>query len=83
MNADTSTNFERSSQISDNAIRMRRYRKRRRAGLRCVNVQIREKEIDTLVGMGMLSEVERTDRRALTRALHRFFDRTLRSGRNV
>ena len=38
--------------ISPAAVRMRRHRKRRRDGLRCLTVQLRETEIDMLIYRG-------------------------------
>ena len=57
------------------AERMRAHRKRRRAGLRCVVVQLREMEIDVLIRKGLLKAVARNDLYAVRNALH--FDRTL------
>ena len=36
------------------AERMRRHRQRRRDGLRCLMVELRETEIDALIGIGLL-----------------------------
>ena len=41
--------------ISPAAERMRRHRQRRRDGLRCLNVELRETEIDTLIGRRLLN----------------------------
>ena len=60
------------------AERMRAHRKRRRAGLRCVVVQLRETEIDVLIRKGLLKADARNDRYAVRDALHAHFDRTLR-----
>ena len=59
------------------AERMQAHRRRRRAGLRCVVVQLREKEIDVLVRKGVLNADARNDRYAVRDALHAHFDRTL------
>jgi hypothetical protein len=60
------------------AERMRRHRKRRRKGLRCVTIdELRETEIDTLVQRGLLQADARNDARAVRKALYQYFDRTL------
>jgi hypothetical protein len=59
------------------AERMRAHRKRRRAGLRCVVVQLRETEIDVLIRNGLLKADARNDLYAVRDALHAHFDRTL------
>ena len=64
--------------ISSAAERMRRYRKRRRKGLRCFTLEILEGEVDALVHRGHLQATERNDRRAVKRAFYVFLDRTLR-----
>ena len=60
------------------AQRMRAHRKRRRAGLRCVVVQLRETEIDVLIRKGLLKADTRNNVRAIRDALHGHFDKTLR-----
>jgi hypothetical protein len=47
------------------AERMRAHRERRRAGLRCLTVQLFETEIDELIRKGFLKEVARNDRHAV------------------
>jgi hypothetical protein len=59
------------------AERMRAHRDRRRAGLRCVVVQLGETEIDVLIRKGLLKPDARNDLYALRNALHEHFDRTL------
>jgi hypothetical protein len=59
------------------AERMRRHRERRREGLRCVTIELRETEIDTLVQRGLLQADARNDARAVRKALYQYFDRTL------
>jgi hypothetical protein len=61
------------------AKRMRAHRKRRRAGLRCVVVQLRETEIDVLIRRGLLKADTRNNVRAIRDALHGHFDKTLRA----
>jgi hypothetical protein len=63
--------------ISPAAARMRRHRKRRCEGLRCMTVELRETEIDMLVCKALLKPEMRNDKNAITRALHEYFDETL------
>jgi hypothetical protein len=59
------------------AERMRRHRERRREGLRCVTIELRETEIEVLVQRGLLQADARNDARAVRKALYQYFDRTL------
>jgi len=61
--------------VSPAAVRMRRYRARRREGLRLVQVQLRETEVDALIESGWLEEHSRNNSNAVIDALHRLFDR--------
>jgi hypothetical protein len=56
---------------------MARHRKRRRDGLRCLRIEIRESEIDALIELGLLRNDARRDRNAILSAVYAFFDRTL------
>jgi hypothetical protein len=51
------------------AERMRRYRKRRRKGIRCVNVQIHVTEIDALIRKKYLEQQSRDDLKAVEYAI--------------
>ena len=59
------------------AERMRRSRRRRRDGLRCFRLEIRDSEIEGLVRRGLLPASEQTNRNAIMKAMYAFFDRTL------
>jgi hypothetical protein len=59
------------------AQRMRRCRQRRRDGLRCYRLELRDDEIEALVRLGLLSPGEQTNRNAVIKAMYTFFDRTL------
>jgi hypothetical protein len=59
------------------AKRMRRHRKRRRYGLRCLTVELRETEIDMLICKALLKPEMRNSKNAIINALHAFFDHTL------
>jgi hypothetical protein len=56
------------------AERMRRSRNRRRMGIRCYTIQLRDSEIAALVRRGLLSTQEQTDRIAIVKAMHAFLD---------
>jgi hypothetical protein len=59
------------------AARMRVHRERRRLGLRCLTIQLRETEVAALVHKGMLDPEMRNDPNALAEALYEHLDRTL------
>jgi hypothetical protein len=59
------------------AERMRRHRERRRDGLRCMIVELRETEIDELIRMGLLKSEMRNDANAILQALYVHLDLTL------
>jgi hypothetical protein len=59
------------------AERMRRHRQRRRDGLRCLSVELRETEIDVLIQKGLLKSDARNDLHAIRNALYTHLDRTL------
>jgi hypothetical protein len=59
------------------AERMRRHRQRRRKGLHCLTVELRETEIEQLIRKGLLMRESRYDLLALRTALYEFLDRVL------
>ena len=59
------------------AERMRRHRQRRRDGLRCLVVELRETEIDVLIRKGLLKRGTRNDTSAIIDALYAHLDTTL------
>jgi hypothetical protein len=59
------------------AERMRLHRERRRQGLRCLMIELRETEIDALIRKGLLKPETRNDPTALSKALYAFLDGTL------
>jgi hypothetical protein len=59
------------------AERMRRHRQRQRNGLRCLIIELRATEIETLIRKGLLRWETRNDRSAIIKALYDFFDHTL------
>jgi hypothetical protein len=56
------------------AKRMRRHRQRRRDGLRCVMIELRETEIDALISKGLLAAENREDYDSLQSAFYAFLD---------
>jgi hypothetical protein len=58
---------------------MRRHRERRRDGLRCMTIELRETEIATLIRKGLLSNDARNDLNAARNAFYSFLDKTLNS----
>jgi hypothetical protein len=59
------------------AERMRRHRQRRRDGLRCLIIELRETEIDDLIRKGLLKSETRNDLNAIIKALYAHLDNTL------
>ena len=59
------------------AERMRRHRQRRRDGLRCFIIELRETEIDALIRNGLLAPENRHDYDSVQSALYAFLDRSL------
>ena len=66
-----------SPSISAAAERMRRHRERRREGLRCLMIELRETEIDELIRKGLLKLEMRNDTNAIIEGLYAHLDRTL------
>jgi hypothetical protein len=59
------------------AERMARSRQRRRDGLRCITIDLYEREIDGLVARGLLDRNARRDRLEVILALYRFLGQAL------
>ena len=62
---------------SDAGERMRVHRQRRKAGLRCVTIELRETEVVELIKRGLMKADARHDLRAIRNALHRHLDESL------
>jgi hypothetical protein len=62
---------------SSAALRMRRHRERRRDGLRCITIELRETEVDELIRRGFLEENACNNARAVRKAIYGFLERTL------
>jgi hypothetical protein len=63
---------------SPGAERMIRHRRRRKKGLRCLTIELRETEIDALIRRGRLAPNSRGDLPAVKKALYEFLDGALR-----
>jgi hypothetical protein len=59
------------------AERMRLHRERKRLGLRCLTVELRETEIEALIHGGLLKAETRNDMAAVRKALYEHLDHTL------
>ena len=70
------TNDKDTLAISAAALRMRLHRKRRKVGLRCVTIELRETEVTALIRTGFLREDMRNNLRAVKSAFYGFLDRT-------
>jgi hypothetical protein len=68
---------ENSALPTASALRMRLHRARRQNGLRCLTVELREREIEALVAKRLLSPGSRGDRAAIRKALYAYLDGTL------
>ncbi len=62
---------------ASSADRMRRTRQRRRQGLRCITIELREREIDALIRRKRLSAGDRANLAAIRKALYGFLDANL------
>jgi hypothetical protein len=62
---------------SSAAERMRAHRERKKNGLRCLIIELRETEIDALIELKLLKAEMRDDREAIVDALYGWFDREL------
>ena len=59
------------------AERMRLHRERRRNKLRCLTIELREREIDALIKMGLLKPETRNVTYDVQMALYAFLEKTL------
>ena len=55
---------------------MRASRQRRREGLRCITIDIRDSEVERLIELGHLRRADRDDKNAVMLALYQFLDGT-------
>ena len=59
------------------AERMRLSRERKRAGLRCLSLEVHSREIEALVRRGLLEAGSESDDDAVADAMYRFFEANL------
>jgi len=71
------SNADTTSVCSPAAERMRRHRQRRRDGMRCITIEIRETEIDALIKLGLLKPEMRNNPAEIKDALYALLERTL------
>jgi hypothetical protein len=71
------TNPPTATQRSAAAERMRAHRQRRRDGLRCLTIELRETEVDALIRSGLLKPEMRNNPSLVRKALYTFLDGTL------
>jgi len=60
------------------AERMKLHRERKKKGMRCLTIELRETEIDALIRNGFLTADTRNDAEAIIDALYAFLDRELK-----
>ena len=72
MDADTETPAR-----SPAAERMRAHRERKKNGMRCLIIELRETEIDALISLKLLKAEVRDDREAIVDAIYGLFEREL------
>lgn len=65
--------------ISAAAERMRASRQRRKKGLQCFTLELRNTEVDALVSKGLLDAAMRADGKAILEALYQHLDATLKA----
>jgi hypothetical protein len=59
------------------AERMRAHRERKKSGMRCIMLELRETEIEALIRKGFLKQDARNDTSAIIDAIYAYFDREL------
>jgi hypothetical protein len=60
------------------AERMRLHRERKKNGMRCLMIELRETEIDALIRKGFLKADTRNDTSEIIDAIYAYFDRELK-----
>ena len=66
------------TQRSPAAERMRLHRERKKNGMRCLTIELRETEIDALIRKGFLTADARNDTSEIIDAIYAYFDRELK-----
>lgn len=62
---------------SSSAERMRQHRERKKSGMRCLMIELRETEINALIQKGFLNADARNDKSEIADAIYAYFDREL------
>jgi hypothetical protein len=62
---------------TSSAERMRRHRQRRRDGMRCFQLEIRDTEIDELICRKLLKQEMRNDKQSIIDAIYEFLEDSL------
>jgi hypothetical protein len=57
--------------------RQQLYRDRRKRGLQCLTLEVRDEEVSELIRRGLLPPTEASDKSVIRRALYAHLDRTL------
>ena len=70
-------NVSDTTQRSPAAERMRLHRERKKNGMRCLMIELRETEIDALIRKGFLKADMRNDKQAIVDSLYGYLDREL------
>jgi hypothetical protein len=63
--------------VSPTAERMRRHRQRQHDGLRCLTIEVYDKEVDALIQKGLLKPETRNDPFSVIEALYKHLRQTL------
>jgi hypothetical protein len=66
------------TQRSPAAERMRLHRERKKKGMRCLTIELRETEIEALIRKGFLTADTRNDTSEIIDAIYAYFDRELK-----
>jgi len=72
----TLSDAAKETRITDGARRMRAHRQRRREGLQCLTLDLRDAEISRLIELGHLRPADRDDKNQVLLALYQFLDRS-------
>jgi hypothetical protein len=67
-------NVSDTTQRSPAAERMRLHRERKKNGMRCLTIELRETEIDALIRKGFLTADTRNDTSEIIDAIYAYFD---------
>ena len=63
--------------LKPGSVRAQVSRQRRKEGMRCLTLEIRDEEISALIRLDLLASAARSDREAIKSAIYSHLDRTL------